>query len=120
MCAILLFFKIIKKIVTSEFVSHNENKRRHKQSPMSSQFDLHCFESSDDEDDRSSIAISLSTKIMHGKSFRGKTLGEVVVSQRGRKYLRWSLDSYDGLHERARFHIEAVMKLYNEAKQAKE
>ena len=85
-----------------------------------SQFDFDAFESSDDEDDRSSIAISLSTKIMHGKSFRGKTLGEVVVSQRGRKYLRWSLDSYDGLHERARFHIEAVMKLYNEAKKAKE
>ena len=85
-----------------------------------SEFDLQCFESSDDEDERSSIAISLSTKIMHGKSFRGKTLGEVVLSQRGRKYLRWSLDSYDGLHERARFHIEAVMKLYNEAKKAKE
>ena len=70
--------------------------------------------------DSRAIPISLGTKIMHGKSFRGKTLGEVVVSQRGRKYLRWSLDSYDGLHERARFHIEAVMKLYNEAKQAKE
>ena len=87
---------------------------------MSSEFDIQCFESSDDEDDRSSIAISLSTKILHGKSFRGKTLGELVVSQRGRKYLRWSLDKYDGLHERARFHIEAVLKLYEEAKKTKE
>ena len=84
-----------------------------------SQFDFDAFESSDDEDDRSSIAISLSAKIMHGKSFRGKTLGEVVVSQRGRKYLRWSLDSYDGLHDRARFHIEAVLRLYTEAKSLK-
>ena len=85
-----------------------------------SQFDFDAFESSDDEDDRSSIAISLATKVMHGKSFRGKTLGELVVSQRGRKYLRWSLDNFDGLHDRARYHIEAVMKLYNEAKKAKE
>ena len=85
-----------------------------------SQFDLDAFESSDDEDQRSSIAISLSTKIMHGKSFRGKTLGELVVSQRGRKYLRWSLDSYDGLHPRAKFHIEAVLQLYTDAKKAKE
>ena len=85
-----------------------------------SEFDLQCFESSDDEEERSSISISLGTKVMHGRSFRGKTLGELVTTARGRKYLRWSLDSYDGLHQRARFHIEAVMKLYNEAKKAKE
>ena len=84
-----------------------------------SQFDLDAFESSDDEDERSSIAISLSTKILHGKGFRGKMLGELVTTARGRKYLRWSLDSYDGLHERARFHIGAVMKLYEEAKKTK-
>ena len=84
-----------------------------------SQFDLDSFELSDDEDDRSSIAISLSAKFMHGKSFRGKTLGELVVSQRGRKYMRWSLDSYDGLHPRAKFHIEAVLRLYTEAKKTK-
>jgi len=87
---------------------------------MSSEFDIQCFESSDDEDERSSIAISLATKVMHGKSFRGKTLGELVTTARGRKYLRWSLDSYDGLHERARFHIKAVMNLYEEAKKTKE
>ena len=85
-----------------------------------SQFDLDAFESSDDEDQRSSISISLSTKVMHGKSFRGKTLGELVVSQRGRKYLRWSRDSFEGLHPRAKFHIEAVLKLYEEAKKTKE
>ena len=87
---------------------------------MSSEFDLQCFESSDDEDERSSIAISLATKVVHGKSFRGKTLGELVTTARGRKYLRWSLDSYDGLHERARFHIEQVLQLYTDAKKAKE
>ena len=87
---------------------------------MSSEFDLQCFESSDDEDDRSSIAISLATKVMHGKSFRGKTLGELVVSQRGRKYLRWSLESFEGLHPRAKFHIEQVLQLYTDAKKTKE
>ena len=84
-----------------------------------SEFDLQCFESSDDEEERSSIAISLGTKVMHGKSFKGRTLGELVTTARGRKYLRWSLDSYDGLHQRARFHIEAVLRLYNEAKSLK-
>ena len=79
------------------------------------------FESSDDEDDdRSSISISLGTKVMHGKSFKGRTLGELVTTARGRKYLRWSLDSYDGLHERARFHIQQVLQLYTDAKKAKE
>ena len=85
-----------------------------------SEFDLQCFESSDDEDDRSSVAISLATKVMHGKSFRRKTLGELVVTQRGRKYMRWSLDSFEGLHPRAKFHIQQVLQLYTDAKKAKE
>ena len=85
-----------------------------------SEFDLDAFELSDDEDERSSIATSLSTRVMHGKSFRGKTLGELVVSQRGRKYMRWSLESFEGLHPRAKFHIEQVLQLYTDARKAKE
>ena len=96
------------------------NKKKKTRRVTMSQFDLDAFELSDDEDDRSSIAISLYTKVMHGKSFRGKTLGQLVVSQRGRKYLRWSLDSFEGLHPRARFHIQQVIQLYTDAKKAKE
>ena len=96
------------------------NKKKKTRRVTMSQFDLDAFELSDDEDERSSIAISLNTKVMHGKSFRGKTLGELVVSQRGRKYLRWSLESFEGLHPRAKFHIEQVLQLYTDAKKAKE
>ena len=100
-------------------VSHNKKKEDTTSHHMS-QFDLDAFELSDDEDERSSIAISLNTKVMHGKSFRGKTLGELVVSQRGRKYMRWNLESFEGLHPRAKFHIEQVLQLYTDAKKAKE
>ena len=78
------------------------------------------YESSDDETaDTRTLESSLSFTIMHGKSFRGKALRDVVASKRGREYLRWSLDKFDGLHASSRFHIEAVMALYAKVKAQK-
>ena len=78
------------------------------------------YESSDDESaDTRTLEASLSFTIMHGKSFRGKALKDVVATKRGREYLRWSLDKFDGLHASSRFHIEAVMALYAKVKAQK-
>ena len=78
------------------------------------------YESSDDETaDTRTLETSLSFTIMHGRSFRGKTLRDVVATKRGREYLRWSLDNFDGLHASSRFHIEAVMALYAKVKAQK-
>ena len=78
------------------------------------------YESSDDETaDTRTLETSLSFTIMHGRSFRGKTLRDVVATKRGREYLRWSLDNFDGLHASSRFHIEAVMALYSKVKSQK-
>ena len=78
------------------------------------------YESSDDESaDTRTLETSLSFTIMHGRSFRGKTLRDVVATKRGREYLRWSLDNFDGLHASSRFHIEAVMALYAKVKAQK-
>ena len=78
------------------------------------------YESSDDETaDTRTLETSLSFTIMHGRSFRGKTLRDVVATKRGREYLRWSLDNFDGLHASSRFHIEAVLALYAKVKAQK-
>ena len=78
------------------------------------------YESSDDETaDTRTLESSLSFTIMHGRSFRGKALRDVVASKRGREYLRWSLEKFDGLHASSRFHIEAVMALYAKVKAQK-
>ena len=78
------------------------------------------YESSDDESaDTRTLEASLSFTIMHGKSFRGKALKDVVATKRGREYLRWSLDKFDGLHASSRFYIEAVMALYAKVKAQK-
>ena len=78
------------------------------------------YESSDDETaDTRTLESSLSFTIMHGRSFRGKALRDVVASKRGREYLRWSLEKFDGLHASSRFHIEAVMTLYGKVKAQK-
>ena len=78
------------------------------------------YESSDDETaDTRTLESSLSFTIMHGRSFRGKALRDVVATKRGREYLRWSLDSFDGLHPSSRFHIEAVLALYAKVKAQK-
>ena len=78
------------------------------------------YESSDDETaDTRTLETSLSFTIMHGRSFRGKALRDVVATKRGREYLRWSLDNFDGLHASSRFHIEAVMALYAKVKAQK-
>ena len=78
------------------------------------------YESSDDETaDTRTLETSLSFTIMHGRSFRGKALRDVVATKRGREYLRWSLDSFDGLHASSRFHIEAVLALYEKVKAQK-
>ena len=78
------------------------------------------YESSDDESaDTRTLSASLSFTIMHGKSFRGKALRDVVATKRGREYMRWSLEKFDGLHASSRFHIEAVMALYTKVKAQK-
>ena len=78
------------------------------------------YESSDDEcADTRTLESSLSFTIMHGRSFRGKALRDVVASKRGREYLRWSLDKFDGLHASSKFHIEAVLALYAKVKAQK-
>ena len=78
------------------------------------------YESSDDESAGTrTLEASLSFTIMHGKSFRGKALRDVVATKRGREYLRWSLEKFDGLHTSSRFHIEAVMTLYTKVKAQK-
>ena len=78
------------------------------------------YESSDDETaDTRTLQSSLSFTIMHGKSFRGKALRDVVATKRGREYMRWSLEKFDGLHTSSRFHIEAVLALYTKVKAQK-
>ena len=78
------------------------------------------YESSDDETaDTRTLETSLSFTIMHGKSFRGKTLRDMLATKRGREYLRWSLDKFDGLHASSKFHIEAVLALYGKVKAQK-
>ena len=78
------------------------------------------YESSDDESaDTRTLEASLSFTVMHGRSFRGKALRDVVATKRGREYLRWSLEKFDGLHASSRFHIEAVMALYTKVKAQK-
>ena len=78
------------------------------------------YESSDDETaDTRTLESSLSFAIMHGRSFRGKALRDVVSTKRGREYLRWSLEKFDGLHASSKFHIEAVLALYAKVKAQK-
>ena len=75
------------------------------------------YESSDDETaDTRTLESSLSFTVMHGRSFRGKALRDVVATKRGREYTRWSLDKFDGLHPSSKFHIEAVLALYAKVK----
>ena len=76
------------------------------------------YESSDDEcADTRTLESSLSFIIMHGRSFRGKALKDVVATKRGREYMRWSLDKFEGLHPSSKFHIEAVLALYSKVKE---
>ncbi len=78
------------------------------------------YESSDDESaDTRTLESSLSFTIMHGKSFRGKSLRDVVASKRGREYMRRSLEKFDNLHASSRFHIEGVLALYAKVKAQK-
>ena len=78
------------------------------------------YESSDDEcADTRTLESSLSFTIIHGRSFRGKALRDVVATKRGREYMRWSLEKFDGLHPSSKFHIEAVLALYTKVKAQK-
>ena len=78
------------------------------------------YESSDDEcADTRTLESSLSFTIMHGRSFRGKALRDVVATKRGREYMRWSLEKFDNLHASSRFHIGAVLALYAKVKAQK-
>ena len=84
----------------------------------------YIFESSDDEQEdyttpERAISYAMNFKLKHGKAFRGKSLQEVSSTARGRSYLRWSLDEFDGLHEAARKNIKLVLQFYASTKAAK-
>ena len=76
------------------------------------------YESSDDETaDTRTLEYSLSFTLLHGRSFKGKALRDVVATKRGREYLRWSLEKFENLHASSKFHIEAVLNLYAKVKE---
>ena len=73
------------------------------------------FDPSDDEDASSpenELRYAMSYRIRHGKAFKGQSIEEVIKTQRGRQYLRWSLVEFQDLHPSARKHIEVALGFY--------
>lgn len=83
----------------------------------------YVFESSDDEQDYTTperaLQYAMAFKLRHGKAFRGQSLQTVSATARGRRYLKWSLDEFDGLHEAAKKNIKIVLQFYASTKAEK-
>ena len=92
-------------------------------SPVMTKPSSYVFESSDDEQDYTTperaLLYAMSFRLRHGKAFRGKSLQEVSLTARGRRYLKWSLDEFDGLHEAAKKNIKIVLQFYASTKAEK-
>ena len=79
----------------------------------------YVFDSSDEEDassPESQLRYAMSYVVRHGKAFKGQSISDVMKTQRGRDYLRWSLDEFTDLHPSARKHITFALAYYSKQK----